>query len=223
MAAWTPRAGTRTEVVPSPWKAPGLARAVAVACLSAGCLIACSPMHPGAAATVGSKRISVAELNAAVAHDAASAPATAPADRTTAVESSLTTLIRNDLIAAGAAAQGITVSEADIQALLAQQRQTNGTDEATAKANGIPIADLHTAVYQALLLSKLEQKVSGTETDTTKQQQLLLTFLTKVAGQQGVSVNPRYGVWQAAQFSVVAGDTFSSQAPGAPAVSSPAG
>ena len=177
------------------------------------CLSACGPMHPGAAATVGSTRISVADLNAAVAHDTASAPATTPAARTSAVQSSLTTIIRDDLIADAATAKGVTVSEADIQALLAQQRQTNGSDEATAKANNIPFADLHQVVYQDLLLNKLIALVGKGQADQTAQQKALTDYLAKVALQQGVSINPRYGTWQADTFAVVSSDAFSSHSP----------
>ena len=180
---------------------------------------ACSPQHPGAAATVGNTRISVTALNTAAAVTAQTPDATTGQlpDRTTAVETSLTQIIRDDLIADAAKAKGVTVTEAEIQSLLQQERQTNGSDEATAKANGIPFAGLHTAVYQALLLNKLITALAPGQTDQTAQSAALTTYLGKIATQEGVSVNPRYGAWQPKQFQVVASDAFSSPVPPAAA------
>ncbi|HZV26470.1 MAG TPA: SurA N-terminal domain-containing protein [Acidothermaceae bacterium] len=180
---------------------------------------ACSPQHPGAAATVGNTRVSVTALNTAVAVAVQTPDATTGQlpNRTTAVQSSLTQIIRDDLIADAARAKGVTVTEAEIQSLLQQERQTNGSDEATAKANGIPFAGLHAAVYQALLLNKLITALAPGQTDQTAQSAALTTYLGKIATQEGVSVNPRYGAWQAQQFAVVASDAFSSSVPTAPA------
>jgi hypothetical protein len=142
-------------------------------------------------------------------------------DRTTAVQASLTQIIRDDLIADAAKAKGVAVSETEIQSLLAQERQTNGSDAATAKANGIPLEGLHAAVYQALLLNKLITALAPGQTDQTAQSAALTTYLGKVATQEGVSVNPRYGAWQAQQFQVVSSDAFAS--PVAAPVSAPTG
>ena len=181
---------------------------------------ACGPLHEGAAATVGNTRISVAALNAAVTKATATPSADAPADRTSTVQSSLTALIQGDLIADGAKAKGVTVSESDIQAFLATQRQTNGTDAGTAQANGIALSDLHQAVYEALLLNKLIAAVAGGSTDQTAQQKALTDYLGTVAKQEGISVNPRYGAWNATQFDVVASDPFASSSPAASAPAS---
>jgi hypothetical protein len=189
---------------PAPFAASVAALALAVS--------GCGPVHEGAAATVGSTRISVAALNAAAARSSATTTGAAT-DRTTTVQSSLTALIQGDLIADGAKAKGVTVSEADIQSFLATQRLTNGSDEAFAQANGIAFADLHQAVYEALLFNKLITSVSAGQTDQTAQQQALTGYLGKLATQEGISVNPRYGQWNAAKFQVVPGDPFSSSSP----------
>jgi hypothetical protein len=174
---------------------------------------ACSPVHPGAAATVGHTRVSVTALNTAVAVTVQTPDATTGQlpDRTTAVQSSLTQIIRDDLIADAAKTKGVTVTEAEIQSLLAQERQTNGSDAATAKANGIPFEGLHAAVYQALLLNNLITALAPGQ-DQTAQSAALTTYLGKIATQEGVSVNPRYGAWQAQQFDVVSSDAFASPA-----------
>jgi SurA-like protein len=196
-----------------PRLSPALAMGAAAIVATVGCLSACGPLHEGAAATVGSTRISVAALNAAVAKATASPTADAPADRTGTVQSSLTALIQGDLIADGAKKKGVSVSESDIQAFLAKQRETNGTDAGTAQANGIALSDLHQAVYEALLLDKLIAAVSGTQTDQTAQQKALTDYLGTVAKQEGISVNPRYGAWNATQFDVIPSDPFASSSP----------
>ena len=209
---------SRSKLARTATGVPAIALAVAV-------LAACSPAHPGAAATIGNTRVSVTALNTAVAQAVLTPDATTGQvpDRATAVTSSLTQIIRDDLIADAAKAKGVTVTEAEIQSLLAQERQTNGSDEATAKANGIPFAGLHAAVYQALLLNKLVTAVSPPGvTDQTAQSAALTTYLGKIAKQEGVSVNPRYGAWQSDQFDVVAGDAFTSPASAAP-ITAPTG
>jgi SurA N-terminal domain len=187
-----------------------LAVGVPAGALTMLCLGACIPMHTGAAATVGQTRISVSALNMAVQQSLASANTTSSpgADRTAAVQTSLTTIIRTDLIADAAKAKNVTVTEAEIQDVLATQRQTNGTDENTAKANGIPFANLHQVVYQVVLLDKLEAAVGGGQTDQTVLGQILTKYLGSIAKAQGVSVNPRYGVWQPANLAVGAGAAF---------------
>jgi hypothetical protein len=195
---------------------------VVPAAVVAMCVVACSPMHTGAAATVGSTRISVADLNAAVQHDQAASASSAPPARTTAaVQASLNTLIQNDLLADAARAKGVTVSEAEIQSVLATQRQKNVTDEATAKVNGIAFADLHEVVRRVVLINKLEAAVGKGAADQSALGQLLFAYLGTIAKEQGVSVNPRYGVWQPAKLLVVDGDAFTSLQ--SPAASSPAG
>ena len=179
-------------------------------------------MHPGAAATVGSARISVSELNAAVTRDTSTSTGQLTGStRGAAVQSSLATLIDNELLNDAAKAKGVTVSETDIQSVLANQRQTNGTDEGTAKANGIPLAQLHQVAHQAVLIDKLEAAVGKGSTDRTVLGQLLSVYLVSIAKDEGVSVSPRYGVWQASKLTVVDGDAFTSVQ--SPAASSPAG
>jgi SurA N-terminal domain len=166
---------------------------------------ACGPMHTGAAATVGSTRISIAELQADVQQQLALTPSV---ERSTVARSILTNMIINDLIADGAAAKGVSVSEQEIQAVLTTQRAQNGTDENTAKANGIAPANLHQRVYEALLQNKLGQVVTAGQADAQK---AYIDFLDAVAP---VQVNPRYGEWDptTAKFGVVAADPFTAVA-----------
>ena len=175
---------------------------------------ACSPPHPGAAATVGNTRVSVTALNDAVAVAVKTPDTTGQLPtRSAAVLSSLTQIIRNDLIADAARAKGVTVTELQIQSFLAQQRQSTGSDAATAQQNGLPLAGLHEAVYEKLLLDNLLTALAPGVTDQTAQSTALTTFLGKIAIQEGVSVNPRYGAYEPTRFDVVASDAFTSPVP----------
>lgn len=177
-------------------------------------LTACSPAHPGAAATVGNTRVSVTALNTAVAVAVLTPDATTNQlpDRSSAVLSSLTQIIRDDLIADGAKAKGVTATEAQIQAFLAQARQSTGSDAATAAQAHIPLSGLHAAAYENVLLNNLVAVLAPDSNDQTTQSAALTAYLGTIVKQEGVSVNPRYGAWVPADFDVVASDAFASPA-----------
>ena len=188
-------------------------------------MTACGPVHTGAAATIGHTRISVAQVQAATkATLADSGSGAAPAaDSPDAERASLTTLIRNHLLADAAAAKQVTVSEGDVQDLLANLRKSSGSDENTAKNNNIPLASLHQVAYQGLLVNKLEAAVAPGQTDSTALSTALTNYLVTLAKQRGVTVSPRYGAWDPdpAQFGVVAADGFSTAGTAPIAVQSP--
>jgi hypothetical protein len=174
-------------------------------------LAACGPMHPGAAATVGGTRISVAQVHAEVQTQLDVAGSAAPSQDLTALDRSvLSTMILNELITDGAQSKGISVSDADIAALLETNRKTNGSDANTAKVNGIAPSELHQVAYAGLLRQRLFSAVVGTETDQTTQNKLITDFLAGVIQQHPVTVNPRYGTWEPAKFDVAASNAFSS-------------
>ena len=185
---------------------------------------ACGPPHPGAAATVGNTRISVTALNDAVAV-AVKTPDSSTGQLPTrhdAVLSSLTQLIDVQLIADGAKAKGVTATEVEIQAALAQARKSTGSDEATAAQAKVSIPELHNLVYEFVLRNNLITALAPGETDSTAQNTALSTYIATIAAHEGVSVNPRYGAYDPAHFQAVASDAFTSPVPVASA-SAPAG
>jgi hypothetical protein len=196
----------------------------ALALVAGLALAACSPVHAGAAATIGSTRVSVSALNTAVAVAVVTPDVTTGQlpDRPTAVLASLTQIIRDDLIADAAKAKGVTATEAEIQAFLAQARQSTGSDAATAAQAHIPLDALHAAAYENVLINNLAAALAPGVTDQTAQSAALTSYLGKIAKQEGVSVNPRYGAWVPANFDVVASNAFTTPASSAPA-SAPTG
>jgi hypothetical protein len=188
-------------------------RAVVSALAALVAVTACGPVHSGAAATVGHTRISVAQVRAATkASLAGGGPGAAPAaDSPDAERAALTTLIRDDLLVDAAASRKVTVSEGDVQDFLSTLRQTNGSDENTAKNNNIPFSSLHQVAYEGLLVDKLEKSVAPGQTDQTALQTALTNYLVALAKQRGVTVSPRYGAFNPDPhtFGVVAADGFS--------------
>ena len=185
---------------------------------------ACSPLHPGAAATVGHTRISVTALNNAVAVAVTTPDSTTGQfpTRSAAALSSLTQLIDIQLIADAAKAKGVTATEPEIQAALAQARKSTGSDEATAAQAGVSLGELHTLVYEYVLRTNLESALAPGVTDANALTAALAPYVSKIAAQEGVSVNPRYGAYDPAHFQAVASDAFSSPLPVA-STSAPAG
>ena len=186
---------------------------------------ACGPAHPGAAATVGNARVSVTALNTAVAVAVVTPNASTGQvpDRPTAVLSSLTQLIDEYLVVDSARAKGVTVTEAEIQSYLAQERQTYGSDAATAsQLFDVPLAGLHAAAQQNVLLTKLVTVLAPGVTDQTSLRTALVKYVIQVANQEGVHVNPRYGAWVPEHLAVEVSDAFTSPVPLAPAASSAA-
>jgi len=195
--------------------------AVASALAALVAVTACGPVHTGAAATVGHTRISVAQVRAAT--KASLAASDSGADSPDAERTSLTTLIRDDILGDAAAAKKVTVSEGDVQDFLANLRKTNGSDENTAKNNNIPFSSLHQVAYEGLLVSKLEKSVAPGQTDPTALSTALTTYLVALAKERGVTVSPRYGAWDPdpTKFGVVAADGFSTAGKAPIAVQSP--
>lgn len=185
---------------------------------------ACGPPHPGAAATVGNTRISVTALNDAVAVAVKTPDSTTGQlpTRHDAVLSSLTQLIDVQLIADGAKAKGVTATEVEIQAALKQARTSTGSDESTAAQAHVSLAELHNLVYEFVLRNNLVTALAPGVTDQTAQSTALVTYLGKIASQEGVSVNPRYGAYEPTRFDVVASDAFTSPVP-VKSASAPAG
>jgi len=146
-----------------------LSRAVAapVALLAAVLVLAgCgnSSSSPGAAALVGSQRISTETLQKTVDRALLDPQAKAKlgADRARFVRDELGRLINNDVIAAAAAAHGVTVSNNDIDTQMGQFAQQAGGQsqlEQSAAQNGVPKEDLRNFIRFYVLQQKLADKL----------------------------------------------------------------
>ena len=134
----------------------GVVAAVAVTALTAS---ACNT-SPGAAALVGSDRISVAHLQQEV-DDALANPQAEQqlgSDRAGFVRTELARLITNDIVVAAAARHGITITQADIDTQLNEFAQQAGGPAQLlqqAEQSGIPRAELSSFTRYYVLQQKL--------------------------------------------------------------------
>lgn len=124
-------------------------------------LSACSAAHPGAAAVVGSSRISIAQLDDSVStmlNDSGTS-GQASSNVSATRRSVLTRMIRDALVVAGAKVKGVSVSEGEVQSQLSAALQGEGGSQtqlnAVAAQQGIAAGDLHDYIYYALLEGKI--------------------------------------------------------------------
>jgi parvulin-like peptidyl-prolyl isomerase len=124
---------------------------------------ACSPSHPGAAAVVGGERISVAQLQAAVARtvaDPAAASVASPnGDVTTLQRATLSQLIEYSLVSETAREKNVTATPGDIAALLASAEKSLGGQSqlnAQLEQDGIAVSNTTQFVQNLVLEQKLE-------------------------------------------------------------------
>jgi hypothetical protein len=198
---------------------------VSAVVLGVGLVVAgCAPVKMGAAAIVGSDRITVATLNTEVTNlneAAKKYPATVQLSPTQATQETLAWLIRFQIFEQLARQQGITVSTTQEEAALAQifasakasaQQQgiSNVTPDLILAANGIP-PNLSGELgrYQAIETQFVEQ-VNGGKIPTSSAAQAATT--TKLVHAQCVAaktlnpvVNPQFGrlSYSQSQFVVV--------------------
>jgi foldase protein PrsA len=135
---------------------------LAAALVLAGCGNGSS--SPGAAALVGSQRISTDTLQQTVnrALRDPQAKAKLGADRARFVRDELGRLINNDVITAAAADHGVTVSNTEIDTQIGQFAQQAGGQaklEQSAAQNGVPKEDLRTFIRFYVMQQKLADKL----------------------------------------------------------------
>ncbi len=139
----------------------GLAGLIAVSALA---LSACAPAHPGAAATVGNDRITVAQLQALTNRTLAdpSFAATNGTDTAAVQRQELTNLVNHHLLDVAAREKGVSVTEGEVGTTISTVLKQEGSQQALDKdaaAHGIAPEDVHDYFYYATLESKLAPKI----------------------------------------------------------------
>ncbi|MFF8790482.1 SurA N-terminal domain-containing protein [Streptomyces sp. NPDC015125] len=176
-------------------------------------LAACgSDAHPGAAAIVDGKRITVAQLQAKV-KDVRAAQAKSPQGDQLIMNTgrlSLATLngmIFDEVLARGAHDAGVTVTRRDVQRWRAQaEKQSGGGERLKAMwlQQGIAPDEIDAMVRNQLLLDGVAQRL-GADRGKPQGQQKLAQALAKTSRSMGIDVNPRFGKWDDHQ--VILGET----------------
>jgi hypothetical protein len=226
-------------------KSPVLARLVKVsaAVLGAGLLVTgCSPVKMGAAAVVGSQRITMASLDTEVTNLSQAAKlyngVAPPLSAAQETQETLSWLVRFKINEELAQQAGITVSSSQAQKALAQiyasakaSAQAQGVSNVTLNlilvANGIP-PDMSAELgrYQAIETQYIEQLNGGkiptaaaAQTATTAKLQRAQCVAAKTLQ---IEINPQFGQLNYTQFQVVSVPGTVSRAEG-PAKAAPSG
>jgi len=186
-------------------------KAIALLAISSVALLAaCSNVN--AAATVGGKVISVEtiqtsfnsimKMRGTIDTSSMSLPTGADLDR-----SILNVYLSTEVIAQAAATKKVTVSDAEVKKYQTAQLASIGGTANLNKAlvqNALATEDLFTYFERALYVQKIAKVLSPTS-DTTVATNYILNFAKKLK----VTINTRYGKWDATQVSVVPADPTS--------------
>jgi hypothetical protein len=217
-------------------------KAAVVAAAFGGLIAGCAPVQTGAAATVGSQRISQSQLNSEVSNLTTAAKPFSKAVQLTAAQipkDVLGWLIRFQVRENLASNEHLTVTAsqrdqalADIYQQAKAQAQQQGVSNVTlpelAVANGLPPNLLdELGRYQAIEISYAEAHNGGKlPTATATVNAITKQFNTAECHQYKnapVKVNPQYGQLNYSQYTVVASPDTLSRASGPPAKASTAG
>jgi hypothetical protein len=177
-------------------------------------LAACGGSEVGAAAVINGERVSVSMLqDTTESLVEAGGGAGAPGAQAPAADVQQTTLrhfIVNAVVEQAAEQQGVTVTQGDIDALATQIRSQFGDDpaqmeQALVTQFGVAPSFIDEFIRQQALLEALGRKMVPGEDEAIQQERsaTVETFLFETASDLDVEVNPRYGVWDPAQVSVL--------------------
>ncbi len=180
--------------------------AVAVLILSA-----CDAKEAGAAAVVGSSRISESQVNAnaqAVVDELTRTKAAVPSTDTL-LKAQVEFLVDAELVQQAAAKKGISISQGQVDALIERSggRKTLEQQFVGQQDLWLPPGQLDTLAREFLTQQALGINLAPGKT-SDEQGQAATAYVTEVAKQVGVNVSPRYGVWDSStlQISGVAND-----------------
>ncbi len=183
---------------------------VGLTVLTAVALAGCGTTRAGSAAIVGDTRITETRVNQG-AEEAVVAAATLPEDPGSTLDQAqlmrenANRLVNSELIRITAEEEGIVVTQAEIDQLLAQAAggQPREILDATIAAQlGVPPSELEAFAYDFLVQSQLgEQLAPGL--DPASQQAATRQRIAQTADRVGVSISPRYGAWDPATVVIV--------------------
>ncbi|TJZ42525.1 hypothetical protein FCH28_34565 [Streptomyces piniterrae] len=176
-------------------------------------LAACgSDAHPGAAAVVEGKRITVSQLQARV-KQVRDAQAKSPQGGQLIMNTgrlslaTLNAMIFDEVLARSAEDAGVTITRSDIQKWRAQaEKRAGGAARLQAMwlQQGVAPHEVDGVVRNQLLLDGLATHI-GADRGQPQGQQRLADALSKTSRSMGIDVNPRYGKWDDKQ--VILGET----------------
>jgi hypothetical protein len=209
-----------------------ISRAVAVGAAGLGAcvlLAACSPVKAGAAAIIGNQRITVSSLDSQVSNLQAAGKSVSGFDLTTAVQPQavLSWLIRFAIMDQVAAANGISVSQAQVQAGLADiqsEAASSASQDGFSSAQGLFLGNGITPQMQPALGQWVAQqeayeiKANGGKAPTTTAAGNAVTAKydkaeCQAAKSLNIQVSPQYGRIDYSTYTIVAAPNLLSGPP----------
>ncbi|MER6049769.1 SurA N-terminal domain-containing protein [Streptomyces sp. NPDC001793] len=195
-------------------------RRTALSVSAAAALLAATPLltacgtdaHPGAAAIVDGKRITVAALQGRV-KDIRAAQAASPQGRELITNtgrlglSTLNGMIFDEVLARAARDAGVTVTRADLQKARAEAEERAGGAVRLRTMwlqQGTAPDQIDQVVRNQLLIDGLAEHLHA-DRGRPDGQRKLVEALSRTSRAMGVDVNPRYGTWDDRQ--VILGET----------------
>jgi hypothetical protein len=175
--------------------------AVAASVILAGCA---GLGEAGSAATVGEVQISTETLaseSAAIQSQRGVPAGSADSALTLAV---LQRLIITELVTQASAAQGVTVTEGEIDAANAELEAELGGPEALEAAfleSNVPASGIPRQIELSLQVQKLGAALVP-DADPASQQQGVLQYVTGFGLQEGIEVSPRFGTWDGGRLTI---------------------
>lgn len=178
----------------------------AVALLAATPLItSCAAVHPGSAAVLGGRAISVAALQTQVKQVRSAQNKTGQAEQLIDATSdldraTLNSMVFDRVLDRAATDAGVRVSRGDVQLLEAQSAQQAGGVAAlrTALLQQYAVAPQQVdTFYLAQAQAQGVARKLGVDLSTQQGQAAVTSAMTKASKELRVDVNPRYGTWNA--------------------------
>ena len=194
---------------------------VSAALIAVALLAGCSnqPSHTGAAVVVGQNKISertvTSQLEEAIAQLAANPIQGQAPDTSTFGQLIVNRLVFGELMQLAIDKAKINVRESQVTQFQDQLYTQYGQSsvESQLLAQGVPESQIRG--YLRLYVSQGELgKVLAPNTDAKTQSSATFAYLSELASKAGVTVSPRYGIWDPAQLSATGVDnTLSGLAP----------
>lgn len=175
--------------------------------LAAAVLTGCGgrPVQAGAAAVVGPDRITESAVQARVAEfraQAARLPSGQYQEQAGLVGATVSGMIFSEVVEHALAEHRLTVSDTEIAQARADQAQAwggeAGLEQMLLLKHAVPAGEIDTFHREQIGLQKLAA-LGGQQIGTTEGNKTVHQLLAEAAGELKVTVNPRYGSWDAQQ------------------------
>jgi len=175
---------------------------------AAAVLTACgATAHPGAAAVVGDQRIAVTTLDSHLTayRTALAAQAGGASEGSGLVRHTLQVLVESQLVDDALSARHLGVTPAEVQreraAAVAQTGSEQALDQAFLQQIGLAPSDIDTYFRLTVGEQKL-LRAEGVDPSSAQAGPAMTRILSETAARHRVTVNPRYGAWNAQQAAV---------------------